>query len=243
MISTPKLESGLSAGPAAGEASSTLSSDPPMSRSHYRAWLLIASFASLNHSPAVAQASFDIKTNQLKVPTIDVNGSTYRNLSARLDPDGRLTILSLTAPIQPTADFQSCQAPTSLSPSAFAPRAVYQTGSQMRENLAGSWYGCDIYGSTVSITFKDGTAVATISRQKNYYGSYSFCTLSLSHAYSFVDHGEWSMTPSKIACAEGDGSNHAQGNVFEVYMKGGAGVATELMLEMDFMPYAVVLKK
>ena len=37
---------------------------------------------------AAAQASFDVQTQVLTVPTIDVGGQVYRNLSARLDPDG-----------------------------------------------------------------------------------------------------------------------------------------------------------
>ncbi|MBK7061454.1 MAG: serine hydrolase [Rubrivivax sp.] len=50
---------------------------------------------------SIAQARFDTTNSVLTVPTIDVDGQTYRDLAARLDADGRLTILALTAPTPP----------------------------------------------------------------------------------------------------------------------------------------------
>ena len=46
---------------------------------------------------AWSQARFDSATQVLSVPTIDVGGQIYRDLAARLDVDGRLTIVALTA--------------------------------------------------------------------------------------------------------------------------------------------------
>lgn len=47
---------------------------------------------------AAAQASFDAASSILRVPAIAVGSLEYRNLQARLDPDGRLSILALTGP-------------------------------------------------------------------------------------------------------------------------------------------------
>lgn len=47
---------------------------------------------------AAAQATYDPQTRVLHVPAIDVGGQVWRDLAARLDADGRLTILALTPP-------------------------------------------------------------------------------------------------------------------------------------------------
>lgn len=192
---------------------------------------------------ATAQASFNTSTQVLTVPTIDVDGRTFRNLQARLDADGRLTILALTAPVTASADFQECPAPKSLNPYTYAPRAVFQTIPQMLAALAGTWQGCDIYGRTVTFTVTDNSARGTISWQKNYYATYTFCTYQLSDRYRFINQGQWGLRPVSMACAEGDGLDQAAGNVFTVYVKGSPGVATELMLELDIVPFALVVKR
>lgn len=50
---------------------------------------------------AQAQARYDFATQVLTVPSIEAGGQVYRNLTARLDADGRLTILTLDAPNVP----------------------------------------------------------------------------------------------------------------------------------------------
>lgn len=60
--------------------------------------LLLGAGLSLLAGAAQAQARFDTATQVLSVPFIDVDGQTWRDLRARLDADGRLTILALTPP-------------------------------------------------------------------------------------------------------------------------------------------------
>ena len=195
-------------------------------------------------APAVAQATFNVGNQILTVPTIDVDGRTYRNLQARLDPDGRLTIVALTGPVAESPDFQRCTGPQTLDPGPYGPRAVFQTIPQMFAALAGTWQGCDIYGNTVRLTVTGDTAEGTVSRHKNYYSSYSFCTYRLTHTrYPFIDTGRWWMTPVSLVCSEGDGLNYASGDDFNIYIKGGPGLATEVMLEVDSTSVAPVRKR
>ena len=77
--------------------------------------------AMLAAGNAAAQASFDLQTQQLSVPTIDVGGQVYRNLVARLDPDGRLTILSLTPPATQAVRIAAATAAAQSSSNACAP--------------------------------------------------------------------------------------------------------------------------
>jgi hypothetical protein len=192
---------------------------------------------------AQAQATFNTSNQILTVPTIDVDGRTYRNLQARLDPDGRLTIVSLTEPTAPSADFQNCTPPSALNAGSFTPRAVFQTPLQMFGALAGTWQGCDIFGSTVSFTVANNSAIGTISRHTNYFATYTFCTYRLENSYAFVTSGQWDMRPVSLTCAEGNGLNQAQGDVFTVYIKGPPGLATEVMLELNFKPFAMLIKR
>jgi hypothetical protein len=48
-----------------------------------------------------AQASFDTASSVLTVPAISVGNLEYRNLQARLDTDGRLSVLGLAGPFIP----------------------------------------------------------------------------------------------------------------------------------------------
>jgi hypothetical protein len=203
----------------------------------------VAVTVALTTSVAFAQASFNTSSRVLSVPTIEVDGRTYRNLQARLDPDGRLTILALTEPVNPSADFQSCAAPKALSSGSFLPRAVFQTPLQMWTALSGTWQGCDIYGNTVKIAVTGNTAEGTVSRHKNYFSSYTYCTYRVNHNYSFVTTGQWAMTPTSMSCAEGNGLNQANGDVFSIYIKGSPGLATEILLELGFTPFATLVKR
>lgn len=59
---------------------------------------LIAVAASLLAAAAHAQARFDSSTQQLRIPTVEVEGQLYRDALLRLDADGRLSLLALSPP-------------------------------------------------------------------------------------------------------------------------------------------------
>lgn len=205
--------------------------------------LLAAACVALLPLGSWAQASFEPVTSILTVPTIQVGSMTYRDLKARLDADGRLTILSLTAPSPAPANFSSCQAPTGLSSASFQPRAVFQSLQQMREALSGTWTGCDVDGRAISFTLSGTTAIGTVGRVSNYYGTYNYCTYKLNSWMPLISAGQWDFNVDSLSCAEGDGRDQAHGNVFSVYAKGGPGYATELLLDLSFRTFARVVRQ
>lgn len=95
---------------------------------------------------ASAQARFDPATQVLTVPQIDVAGQLYRDLSARLDPDGRLTILALTPPdSSPGPDLASRVAAANqvaqADPLCSAVRPFYWEIGDAAQRLAGASVG------------------------------------------------------------------------------------------------------
>jgi hypothetical protein len=205
--------------------------------------LIAAACAAFLPHAGWAQASFETSTSILTVPSIKVGSATYRDLKARLDPDGRLTILSLTPPSPVPASFSSCQAPVGLSAGSFQPRAAFQSLTQMRDVLSGTWVGCDVDGRAISITLSGLTATGTVGRVSNYYGTYNYCTYTLDSWMPLMETGQWDWNVKSLTCAEGDGRDQAHGNVFSLYAKGGPGYATELLLELSFRPFARVVRQ
>lgn len=144
----------------------------------------------------------------------------------------------------------TCTPPQNLTPNDFSPRSVFQTYSQMTSALIGTWSGCDIYGNVVSITIAPGTTTystptitGTISKHTNYYGSYTNCTYALTNWMNSLDHGEEDLNVHSLTCMEGNGLDQVHGDVFSIYMKGGQGTINSLMLELDFLDFAVVTKQ
>jgi len=60
--------------------------------------VLLAAAGALLSAPLLAQARFDSSTQQLRIPTVEVDGQLYRDALLRLDPDGRLSLLALSPP-------------------------------------------------------------------------------------------------------------------------------------------------
>lgn len=119
---------------------------------------------------AAAQASFDTGTQILTVPTIEVAGQVYRNLAARLDADGRLTILSLTAPAldQPTR-IAAATATAQGAANACAPiRPFYwEIGDKSRRLAGGS-----VHASGNAMVYDATTAMNIASASKWLYAAY-----------------------------------------------------------------------
>lgn len=68
----------------------------PMSKPLLRS--LLSACSVLLSAPLLAQASFDSSTQQLRIPTVEVDGQLYRDALLRLDADGRLSLLALSPP-------------------------------------------------------------------------------------------------------------------------------------------------
>ncbi|HSW08691.1 hypothetical protein [Aquabacterium sp.] len=120
---------------------------------------------------AMAQASFDIPSQVLRVPTIDVGGQTYRNLEARLDPDGRLTILSLTGPqvVDNAARISAATATAqSSSNTCSGVRPFYWEIGDKTQRLAGG----SVNASGSSTVYDAGTTIEIASASKWLYGAY-----------------------------------------------------------------------
>jgi hypothetical protein len=116
-----------------------------------------------------AQASFDVQTQVLTVPTIDVGGQVYRNLSARLDPDGRLTILSLTPPADTAARIAAATAVAQGSSNACAPiRPFYWEVGDKTQRLAGG----SVNAAGNATVVEAGTVMNIASATKWLYGAY-----------------------------------------------------------------------
>jgi hypothetical protein len=148
--------------------------------------------------------------------------------------------VNLTAP--PVTPGSSCTPPTTLSVS---PLAVFQTPAQMTSALAGTWTGCDKYGQGVSITISGSyppTITGTISKQTNYYATYTNCTYTLSPFYFFPANGEADFNVTTLSCAEGNGKDLVHGDMLNIYTQGGTGTINALMLEFDFVNFAIVTK-
>jgi hypothetical protein len=129
----------------------------------------VALAAMLTAGPAAAQASFDVQTQQLTVPTIDVDGQVYRNLIARLDPDGRLTILSLTAPADAAARIAAATATAQSSSNACAPiRPFYWEIGDKTQRLAGG----SVNAAGNGTVYEAGTVMNIASASKWLYGAY-----------------------------------------------------------------------
>ncbi|MBI3369795.1 MAG: hypothetical protein HY021_15485 [Burkholderiales bacterium] len=130
-------------------------------------WLALG---GLQACAAWGQASFDTKTQVLTVPTIDVAGQTYRDLKARLDPDGRLTILALTPPGPDLATRIQAAASTAQSRvNSCAPiQPFYWEIGDKAQRLAGG--SVNAAGSGVS--YDASTAMSIASASKWLYGAY-----------------------------------------------------------------------
>lgn len=131
--------------------------------------LTTALAAALAAEDAAAQATFDVHTQQLSVPTIDVSGQVYRNLVARLDPDGRLTILSLTPPATTAARIAAATAAAQSSSNACAPiRPFYWEVGDKNERLAGG----SVNAAGNGTVYEAGTVMNIASATKWLYGAY-----------------------------------------------------------------------
>ena len=129
----------------------------------------LALAAMLAAGNAAAQASFDLQTQQLSVPTIDVGGQVYRNLVARLDPDGRLTILSLTPPATNAARIAAATAAAQSSSNACAPiRPFYWEIGDKTQRLAGG----SVNAAGNGTVYEAGTVMNIASASKWLYGAY-----------------------------------------------------------------------
>lgn len=125
--------------------------------------------AMLAAGAAGAQASFDPTTQVLTVPTIDVGGQLYRNLSARLDGDGRLTILALTPPASTAERIAAATAAALSATNACAPiRPFYWEVGDATQRLAG--------GSVKAVgnptVYESDTVMSIASATKWLYGAY-----------------------------------------------------------------------
>ena len=132
--------------------------------------LAAAALATLLHAgTAAAQATFDVQTQQLSVPTIDASGQVYRNLVARLDPDGRLTILSLTPPASNAARIAAATAAAQSSSNACAPiRPFYWEIGDRTQRLAGG----SVNAAGSGTVYEAGTVMNIASASKWLYGAY-----------------------------------------------------------------------
>jgi hypothetical protein len=129
----------------------------------------VALAATLAAGAAAAQASFDVQTQQLTVPTIDVGGQVYRNLVARLDPDGRLSVLSLTAPADAAARIAAATATAHSSGNACAPiRPFYWEIGDKTQRLAGG----SVNAAGNGTVHEAGTVMNIASASKWLYGAY-----------------------------------------------------------------------
>jgi hypothetical protein len=125
--------------------------------------------ATLSSAGAAAQASFDIQTQQLSVPTIDVGGQVYRNLVARLDADGRLTILNLTPPASTAARIAAATAAAQSGSNACAPiRPFYWEVGDKAQRLAGG----SVNAAGNGTVYEAGTVMNIASASKWLYGAY-----------------------------------------------------------------------
>ena len=125
--------------------------------------------AALSAAGAAAQASFDVQIQQLSVPTIDVSGQVYRNLVARLDADGRLTILSLTPPASNAARIAAATAAAQSSSNACAAiRPFYwEIGDKTQRQAGGS-----VNAAGNGTVYEAGTVMNIASASKWLYGAY-----------------------------------------------------------------------
>lgn len=150
---------------------------------------------------------------------------------------------NLTASISgsPVTSGSTCTPPTNLSAS---PLAVFQSNTQMNSALSGTWSGCDKYGKGISITLTTtGAVTGTISKQTNYYSTYTNCTYTLNGWMSFPANGQKDFNVTALTCAEGNGLDQVHGDVFTIYMQGGSGTINALMLQLDFVNFAIVTKQ
>lgn len=136
------------------------------------AWLAtgFASAALAFSSSASAQASYDTTTRVLTVPTIDVNGQIYTNLQARLDADGRLTILSLTPPtVELSARISAATSTAQSASNACAQvRPFYWEIGDKTQRLAGG----SVKATGSSNSYDASTVVDIASASKWLYGAY-----------------------------------------------------------------------
>ena len=113
------------------------------------------------------QARFDVATQVLSVPTIDVGGQICRDLAARLDADGRLTIVALTAPPAfsgPSLATRTAAATTTAQNNAActAIRPFYWEIGDKTQGLAGA--SVNAPGSAVSYDAASVMAIASASK-------------------------------------------------------------------------------
>ncbi|WP_395702121.1 hypothetical protein [Aquabacterium sp.] len=132
--------------------------------------LVAVAVLALPSAAVQAQARFDTTTQVLTVPTIDVNGAIYRNLQARLDADGRLTILSLQPPTLdlPTRIAAATATAASSTNACAAIQPFYwEIGNQQQRQASGS------IAAAGNATRYDASSVMDIaSASKWLYGAY-----------------------------------------------------------------------
>jgi hypothetical protein len=136
-----------------------------------RAWAAAVSTAALatGAGGAAAQAAFDTQTQILSVPAIDVGGQVYRHLAARLDADGRLTILALTPPVDAAVRVAAATATAHSASNACAPiRPFYWEIGDKQQRLAGGSVGAPGNATVVEA----GTVMNIASASKWLYGAY-----------------------------------------------------------------------
>ena len=136
---------------------------------HATAAATLALGGGLAAGDAAAQASFDVQTQVLSVPTIDVGGQVYRNFTARLDADGRLTILSLTPPADTAARIAAATAVAEGSGNACtAIRPFYWEVGDKTQRLAGG----SVNAAGNGTVYEAGTVMNIASATKWLYGAY-----------------------------------------------------------------------
>lgn len=120
--------------------------------------------------PARAQASYDPATQVLSVPTITVGSQVYRDFKARLDADGRLTVLALTPPsVDLATRIQAATATAQSKTNACAPiQPFYWEIGDATQRLAGG----SVNAPGASNAVDANTVMNIASASKWLYGAY-----------------------------------------------------------------------
>ncbi|MBI5255085.1 MAG: hypothetical protein HY855_01190 [Burkholderiales bacterium] len=137
---------------------------------HTRTLALAAALALGLAGRAQAQASYDPATQVLSVPTISVGTQVYRDFKARLDADGRLTVLALTPPAPDLAARTAAATATAQSAAnaCAAIRPFYWEIGDAVQRLAGGSVNAANGANSVDAT----TVMNIASASKWLYGAY-----------------------------------------------------------------------
>lgn len=181
---------------------------------------------------ASAQATFNAATGRVVIPTVNVSGTTYRDVTLQLDPDGRFTLVSLTPPAPAATGFEPCTAPTASSLQNPQPRAVFQDAAQMSSVLVGTWQGCDTNGRTVQLRIQPGDIRGTLSKLTTYYATWTLCSYTATSIGGNERSGWLWLRVRSMSCAEGI-AKESEGSGMDVYAVGTPGSPTALVIELD----------